>query len=372
MKRILSMLLIFLMYVSTFDSIVCADDSGYLPTIDEVLQTMTAESGRTRVSDDLSEYDPDNMGEFDFNDLKIVILERRAPEKDFSACDSGYPLHYVSELPDDYQGVDLGTSQVWLRCDLMNRLPKYMRATSLDTADLILIAETQYALAGTVSVSTYKETDNENLPEFDTIEEMTAYINSHRPIVEKITLYPKFAVLTLLNLYSPTTKKCEVYDYTVSLPVRFAKKPEAQDFWDEMEILSTIIRCIEDGERESIDLDELFSELERFIPEEKTTLWKTCLENEEYLTTAFSMREYYWSMAKELMELDNDPNHQGNYKLIIDAKDMNALAGFVDFCEYSGFDKSIEMIRLSKEYLGTPDYKWLEDSLNAFVEMLTS
>ena len=371
MKRtLLLLLLIILLCVSVFESSACADNLSRLPTIDEVLQTMTAESGRTQVSDDLSEYDSDNMGEFDFDGLKIVILERRAPEKEFTAYDSGYPFHYVSELPDDYQGVDMGSSQVWLRCDLMNKLPGYMRASSMVKADIILIAETKYVLSGTVSVSSYKESDSVTIPEFDTIEEMEAYINSHRPVVEKITYYPKFAVITFLNLYSPVTKKCQVYDYTVSLPIRFAKNPEAQDFWDEMEILSTIIHCIEDGERESPDFDELFSELELFIPEAKTTLWRTCLENEEYSTTAFSMREYYWGMAEELMELDNDLNHQGNYKLIIDAKDMNALAGFVDLCEYSGFDKSIEMIRLSKEYLGTPDYMWLENGLNAFVEML--
>lgn len=372
MKRTLFLLLIFLLCVSVFNSSACADDLGRLLSIDEALQTMTSESGRTQVSDDLSEYDPDNMGEFDFNDVKIVILERRAPEKEFSAYDSGYPFHYVSELPDDYQGVAIGSSQVWLRCDLMNRLPVYMRASSMGEADIILIAETQYVLSGSVSVSSYKESDSKTIPEFDTIEEMEAYINSHRPVVEKITYYPKFAVYTLLNLYSPSTKKCEVYDYTVSLPIRFAKNPEAQDFWDEMETLSTVIHCIEDGERESTDIDELFSELELFIPEGKTTLWKTCLENEEYMTTAYSMREYYWGMAEELMELDNDPNHQGNYKLIIDAKDMNALAGFVDLCQYSGVDKSIEMIRLRKEYLGTPDYMWLEEELNKFVEMLAS
>ena len=48
---------------------------------------MNADSGRIEVSDILEEYDPDNFGEFDFGQFRIIILERWLPEKEFTEYD---------------------------------------------------------------------------------------------------------------------------------------------------------------------------------------------------------------------------------------------------------------------------------------------
>ena len=132
-----------------------------LPTIDEALYTMNADSGRVEVSDSLEEYDPDNMAEFDFGQFRCVILERHLPEKEFTAYDSGYPDNYIENLPDDFTGEDIGQSRVWLRCDLMNRIPAELRAASLEEADVLIIAESQYFLSGSISVSDFYSSDDE-------------------------------------------------------------------------------------------------------------------------------------------------------------------------------------------------------------------
>ena len=368
MKKTLSVLLMLISFAFLFHCFAWADA---LPTVNEALQSMTADSGRIEVSDDLSAFDPDNFGDFDFGELKFVILERQAPEKEFTEYDSGYPLHYVEGFPDDFQGVDVGTSRVWLRCDLMNRIPYYYRATSMESADIILIAETQYSFHGSFSVTTYSKSDDEEIPQFDSIEEMEAYISSHQPVIDKITYYPKFGVYNLLDLYSPVTKECQIYDYTYSAPRRFASNPEAQDLWDCMETLSALVQILDGGALTAEEFDAVSPDLEEYIAQEKLAFWRSCLDSGEYASAAASMQEYYWSMADDLRNLDPDGNHRANYDLILEARDAEALYRFANFCNYSGFDTPVEEIRDAKEYLAAPDFEWIETALNELVEMLS-
>lgn len=338
-----------------------------LPSIDEVLSDLNSYSGKVEVKDDLSEYDPDNFGENDYGNFKLVILERHLPEKEFTKFDSGYPDNYVTDLPEDFEGKDIGISHVWVRCDLMNQLPEEFSAASMEDADIIIIAETQYFWSGTITVSDFSKTSDEEIPEFETIDEMLEYMRAHQPVIEKIWYYPKFAVYTLVDLYSSDTKKCEVYDYTTNYAKRFASNPDAADKWYDMQDLAKVFTELAS---ENADLDYVNQALEYFkdvIPQSKLDFWQTCIDSGEYTAAGSSMDEYFWIMASELMELDQDENHQANYKLVIDARDMEALCEFAEFCNYSGFDTPVETIQANKEYLATPDYDWLETSMNELV-----
>ena len=343
-----------------------------LPTLNEALASMNSKSGRIEISDKLEDYDPDNFGEIDFGQFRLVILERWLPEKEFTEYDSGYPDNYIPDLPDDFTGVDIGESRVWLRCDLMNMLPEEFRASSLDEADILIIAESQYFLSGTISVSDFYYSDDEEIPEFETIEEMEAYIAEHQPVIKSITYYPKFGAYALIDFYSAVTKTSQVYDYTVTYPRRFARNPAAQDIWYGMEALADVMDALNAPDTDRDFLFAAFEELETddYVPEAKTGFWKNCVEQGEYQAAFSSVNEYYWAMAAELSAADLNEKHQANYSMIIEEQDRTALAAFASFCDYSGFDTPVETIRDNKEYLAVPDYDWLETALSELMAEL--
>ena len=72
-------------------------------------------------------------------------------------------------------------------------------------------------------------------------------------------------------------------------------------------------------------------------------------------------------MAGSLRSLDPSAEDQAKYDMIIDARDKRALALFVQYRNYSGFDLSIESIESSGEYMAVPDDAWREDALNGLV-----
>lgn len=343
-----------------------------LPTIDEALASMNEKSGRIEVSDGLEDYDPDNFGEFDFGQFRIVVLERWLPEKEFTEYDSGYPDNYIPDIPDDFTGEDIGSSRVWLRCDLMNQLPRELRAASVEEADVLIIAESQYFLSGSISVSDFYHSDDEEIPEFETIEEMEEYIAEHQPVIESITYYPKFGAYALIDLYSPVTKSCVVYDYTMTFPRRFARNPDAQDILYNME---TVAEMLDELSSTTPDCDYLVAILEDLeydgsVEEAKAGFWKTCLEQGEYQAAYSSVNEYYWRLAAELSAADPNEDHRANYSMIIEAQDRTAFSMLASFCDYSGFDTPVETIRENKEYLAVPDYDWMESALNELIAEL--
>ena len=340
------------------------------PSIDEVLSDLNSYSGKVEVRDDLSEYDPDNFGEIDYGDFKCVILERHLPEKEFSKHDSGYPDHYMNDFPEGFKGNDIGVSRIWVCCDLMKQLPEYIRAVSMEDADIIIMAETQYSLSGSITVSDYEKSGTEEIPEFETIDEMVKYMQEHQPVIEKIWRYPKFLAYSIIDIYSPDSKKRELYDYTYVLPKRFASNPEAAEQWVDMQDLS---EASTELMSEDPDVDSVKQILEGFkdqLPQNKLEFWQSCIDSGEYRSAGFSMNEYFWIMASELMALDPDENHRANYQLVIDAKDLEAFYQLANFCNYSGFDTPIETIKNSKEYMAVPDYNWLDTSLKEIVALL--
>ncbi len=354
-------------------SAVQAEQTGAaLPSIDEALQNMTAESGKVEVSDDLSEYDPDQIGEFDFGDYRFLILERRCPEMEFTEYDSGYPDDYKESFPDDFTGVRVGESRVWLRCDLMNKLPDYLRAPSLAEADVLIIAEDQYYWASTISVTDYIKSSDAEMPEFETVEEMMDYLASHQPVIDKITYYPMFSAYALVDLYSPVTKECELYDYSYSPRKVLARNPDAAMKWNELEAVAGIISDLSSDHPDAEAIKTQLSGLESAVPEDKLAFWTTCAGSGEYPALVQSMDDYFWENVNELVKMDSDEVHQANYELILEQKDYRALAGFVAYCDYSGFDTPVSFIKSSKQYLAKPDYDWLEDSLNELVDLIAS
>ncbi len=342
-----------------------------LPTINSLLRS--GNTGlKTEVRDNLDAYSPFNGTFEDIDkDFKILILQREAPEKQFTSKKTYPPFTNEDGFDEDFEGVDIGSSRLWLRSDLMALLPSVFCAASLEDANYLLVAESMYEWAGTISVSDFKDSGDEELPEFKDAEEMESYFLKHPKIIESITYYPKFGAYSLITLYDTKTKKGMLIDYTYNEAKRFARNPAACDHWSNMNYVEKLLNVLD--EELSIDVttaNTLIENLE-FIPQEKKDLWNACINAKEYSTAHHSISDFFWSMAAELRELDASKDHKEKYDLIINERNRQALNLFVNYCEYSGFDRSVSSIELSKDYIASPDHMWMDRSLRETVLLFT-
>lgn len=370
MKKAICFVLV-LIIVFLLETTVIAD-SDSLPTIDEALRNVEL-GQKIEVSDNLDEYSVFNEELEEFTgDLRMIVLQREAPEKEFTANKAYPPFTNEDGFPEDFTGVDQGAYRIWLRSDLMKQIPSDFRADSLKDATYIIMAETLYEWDGTISVSDYKETDDEELPEFENAEEMALYLSNHPKEVESITYYPKFGVYSFVMLYETASKKGSIYDYTYNESMRFAKNPEAYEQWDNMTYVAKLETALDEAEGiDPVSAGGLI-ELLDFIPEEKRNIWTSCIDAGEYSTARHSINEYYWSMAEELKNLDPSEENKASYDMIISERNDIALQLFADYCEYSGFERSVSSIEVSKDYMANADTEWLEAALQGIVDLFSN
>lgn len=362
MKRLVSFLLIFLLLVVVCSSSL-AEKTTLLPSINMALRSGLG-NDKIEISNQFDDYSLENEPFEEFNnDIKVLILQREAPQKKFTAKKFYPPFSDTDGFPDDFNGVDIGTTRVWLRSDLMKKIPSEFRATSLENATYLIIAENLYLFEGTLVVSDFKSDNDEPLPEFESAEEMAEYFLEHPRKVDSMTYYPKFAAYSFVTWFDKKTKKCSLWDYNYYPAKRFARNPEASDHWENMTYLLTLYSKLNDNS--SIDPDSIIDMIEEldFVPEDKRNIWVSCIKAKEYGTVSYSINDFFWNMAKDLAGLDSDAEHKQNYEMII--KDQNALAlsQYVNYCDYSGFDRSINSIEFTKEYISSPDPEWMESVL---------
>ena len=367
MKRIFSCIAVFILLLATASA--ANADTAKLPAIDEILSS-GSEGGKVEVSDNLDAYSPlnDSFEDID-HDIKILFLEREGPEKEFTEKKVYPPFGDSDGFSDDFMGVDIGKSRVWLRTDLMNRIPEYFRATSLKDATYLLMAETMYMWGGTLIVSDFKNDIDETPPVFDTIEEMEEYMRTHQRVITSQTYYPVFASFSFISLYDTQTKNVSYFDVNYTEAKYFGRNREASEQWNKMISLYEIIEALDENKKVNPSAAKQKIEELEFIPEGKASLWISCIDAEEYSTAAYSIADYFWSMAEDLKNLDPAEDNRKNYDLIISEKNINTLANFVDFCDYSGFEKPISTIRAQKEYLAGPDAAWMEKAIRETIDL---
>lgn len=361
MKKLLCLCICLIL---TGSLIAAGAETASLPTINEALLTG---QGATEVCDDLSAYDllVGNLSITNY-DFKLIVLQREMPQKEFTAKTDYPPFENEDGFDDDFDGVDIGRARVWLRNDMMEKLPAQYRASSLEEATYLIIAENLYIWDGTVSTCDYLENDNLDLPEFKDADEMAAYFMEHPKTVKSITYYPKFGVYTLVALYETETKNSVVIENKYASSMRFARNPDACTQWDNMAVIAGILDSLDEGR--ITDAKKAVEEAE-FVSQGKKDLWTSCIDAGEYTTASYSVNEYYWAMATDLRDLDPSSENRENYNLIISAQNRQALDLFADYCDYSGFDRSISSIEESKDYIASPDYDWMESTLDETVQV---
>lgn len=356
-----------LMLVCLLVTAACAE-AGTLPTINSLLQSNAGKKAEVRDNLDMYGLFNDNFEDINY-DFKLIVLQREAPQKEFTARLTYPPFVSDNGFEEDFTGVDIGNSRLWLRGDMMAKLPQRYRASSLENATYLIIAEDHYIWDGTISVSDYDNSSDGDLPEFADTEEMIQYFLEHPRTVKSITYYPKFGVYSLIMLYEAKTKKSSVIDYTYTSSMRFARNPEASQQWDNMTYISALLDSLDEEAGVDIQAAENIIGTVEFAPQEKKDLWSSCINAKEYSTARHSVEEYYWAMAAELEGLDDSQENKEYYDLIIRDRNRTALELFVSFCDYSGFDRSVDSIESSGDYIAAPDYDWMETHLQETVAL---
>lgn len=368
MKKICCFALCVLFILSAWLPAVAEDKDQALPTIDSLLRS--GEQGKTEVSDRLDGYHPLNEAFTDVEyDIKMIILQRDAPLKEFTEKTDYPPFTNADGFDDSFTGTDLGEDRVWLRADLMAQLPASCRAGSMEEATYLLVAENLYEWDGTISSVNYKNNNNAELPEFKDAGEMEAYFLEHPKEVESINYYPKFGAYSIITLYETKTKRAMIADYQYTGSMRFARNPEAGDLWSDMGDLDTLLDSLESEEGVDAETAKGWIGILGFVPEETRNQWISSLDAGEYPAAAQSVSEYYWTMAGNLRALDPSRKNRDNYDLIISARNRSALQLFANYCDYSGFDRSISSIESSGDYIASPDTDWVEQGLNSLVAL---
>ena len=361
MKKILCICLCLVLVLLTASEALAADK---LPSIDSVLKKGTKK--KVEVKDDLSAYSIDNATFSSLSGtIKLLILERRASSKKFTSLKKEAPVSEEDGFPDGYKGKDSGKARIWVRGDLMAKVPARYRAKSLKDATYILMAETQYIHSSTLMHYTYEQSFYTNPPEFETTAEMIAYFAMRQPVLESITFYPMFDAYSMVTMYQVKTKKRALYDYKQTKTKDFTRNPDAAQQWENMGQVMKLMRALESDEGVNASAVKKTISNMSFVPKKQKSVWTACIDGGEYDTALSSVTGYYWNMAKKLKSMDKDEKHQADYDLIISDRDTIALNYYVKYCNYSGLEKTIEEIKESKEYLAKPDTKWLEKKLKS-------
>ncbi len=365
MKKLLLFTIVSVLLLTLYIPAVPAED---LPTINEALSAarFSKSGGRVRVQNTLDAYSIDNEGEFDYDGLRFLILERRAPEKAFDESE-------VSWADALYPPRELGETALYLRLDMMDRLPSDMRASSLMDADLLLIAEDFYELESQIIHTEYENSGAGSIPDdLETPEELMAYLAEHPPVVKSRTYKPLFTAYAFLSLYSTKNKSVTLLDYAYADCTVECKNEAASDQWSLISPLGDLLDLLEwnDPSQLSGDIAAALDNISS-VPEDTVDLWTKCVEAGQYGTAAFSVSQSYWELASVLPSLDDSEDAAEWYPKLLEARDRGAFESFVSWCGYSSVDTPDSVIIAEKLYIGQIDPDWMDNALAGTIAELT-
>ena len=305
-------------------------------TLDEALQMIGTEqaaalNGRIPLSDDFSGYDCYSDGQYIPNDGKILILQRENPEKEYSR--SSFPY------PDDYRGEDKGKAKVWLRADLMSRIPEQLRAATAGEAETIIMAESYYQWTSTM----------ESLAE--SISGMN--YDEYRPL---------FCAFNEVRLYSRENKGGQSIIWEEYCYPEMRDDPDSAALWNVIGTLKEMTELTQSelkGEQFQtftyyLDILDGYGALPRSALER---LYELGLDGDTEEIRNICTNTL-WKKAQEFITLD--PDYAEEFSAVVDKKSYEALEELVVSRDYSHVAMTDEEILIRKAYMGTPDPERLE------------
>lgn len=300
-------------------------------TLDEALQLAGTEqaekmNGRIPLSDDFSAYDCLTEGGYIAGEGKIIILQREGPEKEFSR--SSFPY------PDDYRGEDKGAEKVWLRADLMSRIPGHLRAASAEEAETIIMAESYYEYTGCM------EQDAESISGMN--------YDEYKPL---------FSAFNAVRLYSVSNKGGQTVQLEQYRYPELSADPEADDLWRSLEVLRQLgeamqLKSATERTRTALQCLEWLDFYETLPLSVRDRLFNLLLEGETEALGSMCT-QIFWSAAKQFAELD--PDYEQEFSEIIGRQSYEELAALVEEREYNRVTLTYTEIQDRKAYMGTPD-----------------
>ena len=344
-------------------------EDAVLPEINDVLADLP--DGIVEVKADLSRYMPLSGGIADYGQInaKFLILQREMPKKELTEQIFYPPFEgqNTDGFDTDFTGTDIGEPRIWVRCDMMKQIPEEYRAKSLEEAGAIIMAENLYLCSGTLIITNYAQGSGElDLPEFETLEEMEAYLNENQPQIESIVHYPVFANVMIVDLYSAATGECDISNNEimfVDIPMKNKAAAEQANNMDSL--VEILLRLLAD----EVDAADLMSRIAdaSYIAEDTRMQWISAIGQEKYEDTLEAVWLTYWEMAKELRDLDESEDNRNAYDMVIAEQNFSLLSMLIENGNYTSFDKPIDEIREDYSYLGAQEPEWYETNLQELV-----
>ena len=343
----------------------CAEDA-VLPAINDVLANLPDDI--VEVQADLSRYSPlgsESIADYSSIEPKFLILQREMPPKELSVKVFRAPLEGqdTSGFDTDFEGTDIGEPRIWVRGDLMQQIPEDYRAKSLEEAGAIILAENVYICSGTLIITNYSQGNGEiELHEFESLEEMQAYLNEHQPEIESIEHYPVFANVMLIDFYDAKTGQCDISTNQfafVDIPMK--NKAAADQAANMEDLFDILLRLVAD----EVDAAGLMSDIAdaEYIPEDTRMQWISAAGQGKYDDVLSDAYNTYWEMARALRDMDESEDNRNAYDMVIAEGNFSLLSMLISNGNYTSFDKPIDEIREDMSYLGAQDPEWYETNL---------
>ena len=305
-------------------------------TLDEALKMVGSDqaaalNGRIPLSDDFSGYDCFSDGEYIADSGKILILQREGPEKEYSRSTFPYP--------DDYRGEDKGTAKVWLRTDLMSRIPEHRRAATAEEAETIIMAESYYQWTSTM------ESQGESISGMN--------YDEYRPL---------FCAFNEVRLYSRENKGGQTVIWEEYCYPEMRDDPESAALWSVIGTLKEMTELTQSelkGEQFQtftyyLDILDGYGALPRSALER---LYELGLDGDTEEIRDICT-DTLWKKAQEFITLD--PDYAEEFSAVVDKKSYEALEELVVSRDYSNVALTDSEILIRKAYMGTPDPEGLE------------
>ena len=285
------------------------------------------------------------------SDDGIIVLWRDAPLKEYKS--------YYYELPDDFEGEDIGEAQVYLYADAMRLIPEDKRAHSADEVKTILMIESCYLWSATISSSD----STSSLPDEDYLQAILSGEEAEAPEDEEEVTYnyrPVFEGYGILSLYDANggVLMCDAIYAPYS---EMRSNPDAADVRDLIYDYMTLLSV---AATEDCDIYEYLNYFTSIPEDELEELWNVADNTNAFFLTAWS---FMWYHALELSELDSDMSEY--YDEIVETHNIEALLYLIGIRGYSGVDYSDSYIEDNLLYIGVPQHEDMKALIDEYVDL---
>ncbi|MBR4040034.1 MAG: hypothetical protein IKJ11_08055 [Clostridia bacterium] len=332
-------------------------------TLEEALTQVGSVQGDVLLSGDFSALDYFSSMDYVQNSGKIVVLRRVGPEKEFTVSKQVFS--------DDFNGVDVGETKVYLDMDAMAMIPDEFRAATVDEIGNVIMFETFYLHAGTISsYSAAYETS----PSARGLDGAMKDESTELPGEEEVNALEYKAVFTghaVAALYNAEDGSSLAFDLREFPYAELRSNPEASNVSELMYAAAAVYNACQTQDEETVWESALELILyESVMTEDQLNKLVELLSADVLDYTAFAdfMLDIIWDGAGKLCELDKE--YGKLYQKAIDEQSLEGVFYLLSESDYNSISKSDIVIKLNKDYMGKIDMNVLEEMRTDTLDLL--